>query len=261
MDKRLQKTLIVNKEKIVNSKRKYIYIYTFDNVINEDIHGTITTRINESNCYYIAERKPMEKDIKVVGNYGNGHHAKNVYDPNGIAPTITTGNHGLGQVIMTKEKFEDYNECSINHIKGNIVDTEGVANCLTTNNQFTANGVNIIKVKNATKKGYLEAEKGDGIDCSTRMEKHRGTVQKGICQTLTTQDDVGVCVEDNEHNKIKLRIRKLTPKECMRLMGCKDDSAYEKMKNVAHLTDREIYHIAGDGLIANIPELLIQEIL
>ena len=43
-----------------------------------------------------------------------------------------------------------------------------------------------ILIKNATKKGYLEAEDGDGIDISSRMEHHRGTVQKGKAQTLST---------------------------------------------------------------------------
>ena len=38
-----------------------------------------------------------------VGNYGNGHHAKDVYDPQGVAPTITTGNHNLGQTIIDKK--------------------------------------------------------------------------------------------------------------------------------------------------------------
>lgn len=248
-----------------------MYIDTYNNIANATICGTITTRVSESNNTFIVERKVMageeKNEVKVVGNYGNGHHAKNVYDPSGIAPTITTGNHGLGQVIMTKEKFENYNECSIKHIKGNIVETDGVANCITTNTQFTANGVNVIKVKNATKKGYLEAQVRDGIDCSTRMQHHRGTVQKGISQTLTTQPDIGVVVEDNPkeptdtNQVIKLRIRKLTPKECMRIMGCKTDFEYERMKNVAKLTDNEIYHIAGDGLIPNIPELIVKEML
>ena len=44
----------------------------------------------------------------------------------------------------------------------------------------------MILIKNATSKGYLEAELGDGIDISTRMETHRGTVQKGKSQTITT---------------------------------------------------------------------------
>lgn len=52
-------------------------------------------------------------------------------------------------------------------------------------------------IKNATKQGYLEAESGDGIDISTRMETHRGTVQKGMSQTLTCQggNNVGVVVK------------------------------------------------------------------
>ena len=93
---------------------------------------------------------------KKVGNYGNGHHAKDVYDSDGVSPTITTGNHGLGQTIL---------------------------------------------IKNATKQGYLEAEEGDGVDISTRMEKHRGTVQKGLAQTLTCAGgaNVGVVVKETKN--------------------------------------------------------------
>ena len=56
----------------------------------------------------------------------------------------------------------------------------------------------VIPIKNATKKGYLEAEEGDGIDISGRMQYHRGTVQKGKTQTLTTTGgvDLGVIVYD-----------------------------------------------------------------
>ena len=46
---------------------------------------------------------------------------------------------------------------------------------------------NSIPIKNATEKGYLEASEGDGIDISSRMHHHRGTVQKGKAQTLTTR--------------------------------------------------------------------------
>ena len=51
-----------------------------------------------------------------------------------------------------------------------------------------------LKIKNATKKGYLEATEGDGIDISSRMQWHRGTVQKESSQTLDTQCNVGVVV-------------------------------------------------------------------
>lgn len=64
------------------------------------------------------------------------------------------------------------------------------AGCLSTR-QGSNQGSMIVekpklKIKNATAKGYLEAEDGDGVDISSRMESHRGTVQKDKAQTLTT---------------------------------------------------------------------------
>lgn len=60
---------------------------------------------------------------------------------------------------------------------------------------------NYILIRNKTKQGFLEAEPGDGIDISTRMHHHRGTVQKKICQTLTTMggENVGVVFKDGEN--------------------------------------------------------------
>lgn len=58
-------------------------------------------------------------------------------------------------------------------------------------------------IKNATKKGYLEAFEGDGIDISSRMEYHRGNVQRESIQTLTCQggENIGVVVSDNKKQK------------------------------------------------------------
>ena len=53
-----------------------------------------------------------------------------------------------------------------------------------------------LPIKNATSKGYLEATEGDGIDISSRMEHHRGTVQKHKSQTIITMggENIGVVV-------------------------------------------------------------------
>lgn len=58
-------------------------------------------------------------------------------------------------------------------------------------------------IKNATKQGYLEAEDGDWVDISGRMETHRGTVQKGVAQTINCNggQDGGVVVNEQETNK------------------------------------------------------------
>ena len=68
--------------------------------------------------------------------------------------------------------------------------------CITAKSNTTMNA-SMLLIKNATKKGYLEAHEGDGIDISSRMESHRGTVQKGKSQTLTTMGG-GECRRSNK---------------------------------------------------------------
>jgi DNA (cytosine-5)-methyltransferase 1 len=51
-----------------------------------------------------------------------------------------------------------------------------------------------IKIKNAIKKGYLEATDGDGCYISN-IDRKRGTVQKGKIPTLKTSPDIGVVVK------------------------------------------------------------------
>lgn len=45
--------------------------------------------------------------IIVLGNYGKTHYGtKNIYGIDGIAPTIMTGNHGKGTVIVVRRRYE-----------------------------------------------------------------------------------------------------------------------------------------------------------
>ena len=111
---------------------------------------------------------------------------------------------------------------------------------------------NFIKVKNNTKKGYLEATDGDGVDISSRMEYHRGNVQKDKIQTITTSGGNDRGVIDN------LRIRKLTPKECFRLMGVKDED-YENVEK--NQSDSSLYHLAGDSIVVNVLMAIFKELL
>lgn len=67
--------------------------------------------------------------------------------------------------------------------------------CPTSDTMQGGNRQPFIMVKNATKQGYLEAYEGDGVDISSRMQWHRGTVQKESVQTLDTQCNIGVVVK------------------------------------------------------------------
>ena len=99
-----------------------------------------------------------------------------------------------------------------------------------------------ILVRNATKKGYLEAGEADGLDCDARMRTHRGTVQKGMAQTIKTSADVATAFGG--------RLRRLTPLECMRLMGFSDGDV-DAMRAVG-MSDSAIYHCAGDSIVVDV---------
>lgn len=57
-----------------------------------------------------------------------------------------------------------------------------------------------LPIMEATKRGYAIANAGDGVDISGRMKYHRGTVQKGLCQTIKTSMDIGIVVDENEND-------------------------------------------------------------
>ena len=134
---------------------------------------------------------------------------------------------------------------------------KSIIGTLTTHCGKESNGMKLVSegeyipIKNATKQGYLLAEEGDGLDISGRMKTHRGTVQKETCQTLTTGgDNVGVVVKEEQTLKNELRIRKLTPCECIKLMGF-ERKDYESLVDYG-LSDSAIYHCAGDSIVATV---------
>ena len=135
------------------------------------------------------------------------------------------------------------------------------------------------------KEGYLLAEDGDAVDISGRMEYHRGTVQKGVTQTIKTTPDIGVVVaaalrgrEDGQHLeesnreyanaittvnkdsliKSELRIRKLTSRECLRLMGWKDEQIDKIQESGVSMSQQ--YKQAGNGIVVNVLEAIFKKL-
>ena len=128
----------------------------------------------------------------------------------------------------------------------------GTTNYLSNNLPNNYNLENVLYIKNATKKGYLEATDGDCIDLSQpNSETRRGRVQKEQIQTLTTQNSLGVVNN--------LRIRKLTPKEYWRLMGF-DDEDFDKAKASGN-SNTQLYKQAGNSIVVNILEAILLNLL
>ena len=108
----------------------------------------------------------------------------------------------IDYISATGTKDFSVNNSKINCSIGRPLTTEQSKRAGTTNyicddlpNDFD---LRTIAIKNATAQGYLLAEDGDGINISGRMQKQRGNVQKGLCQTLKTSCDVGV-IDDNKN--------------------------------------------------------------
>jgi DNA (cytosine-5)-methyltransferase 1 len=106
-----------------------------------------------------------------------------------------------------------------------------------------------VAIPEANQKGYAEAHEGDGVYID-RPHQKRGTVQKGMIQTLSTtpHTDVGVVTND-------LHIRKLTPRETWRLMGF-DDSDFDKASAIH--SNSTLYKQAGNSIVVNVLEHILK---
>lgn len=79
-------------------------------------------------------------------------------------------------------------------------------------------------------------------------------------QNRVYDDKVAISVTTafNPYYKDSLRIRKLTPKECFRLMGVKDED-YEKCAK--NQSDSSLYHLAGDSIVINVLMAIFKEMI
>lgn len=101
-----------------------------------------------------------------------------------------------------------------------------------------------LKVKVANKKGYEEATPGDYVNITYPGSKtKRGRVGKGVAHTLTCGDGNAVITEN-------VRIRKLTPRECLRLMGWKDEQIDKIV--AAKISGTQQYRQAGNGIVVQV---------
>ena len=273
-----------------------------------EVANTITARYdagvsNQQSMGTMVIEPKAERIAGIFDKDGTKHQAGAVWDKNHLSPTLDTMQGGWRQPSV---------------VVGN---SEG------------------IPIKNATKKGYINAYDGDGIDLAYPDSKtRRGRVQKGLSQTLDTGDSKGVVIaasrgrntknpsdrtigspteqrleinkqgtsntittvqKDNyvvegidvhpfskkmefrgyrqkeispcllatdykapktilESQTNSLRIRKLTPKECWRLMGFSDDD-FHKAEEVN--SNSQLYKQAGNSIVVDVLEGIFKQLL
>lgn len=118
----------------------------------------------------------------------------------------------------------------------------GICNSITT---VSKDALVMLVVKQAVAKGYTEIVEGGLANLAFASSKTRRgrVVDNGrISPTITCVREVYKV--ENEH-----RIRKLTPKECFRLMGFNDDE-FERAKAVN--SDTQLYKQAGNSIVVDV---------
>lgn len=124
-----------------------------------------------------------------------------------------------------------------------VYGVDGVAATLTT--MQGGNQEPKIQVKSATARGYETATTGDSINLTHPDSKtRRGRVGVGVAQTLDCACNQAVVQE---------RIRKLTPRECLRLQDFPDT-----FKQV--VSNSQQYKQAGNSMSVNILEMIFRQI-
>lgn len=124
-----------------------------------------------------------------------------------------------------------------------------------TNTLTTVQKDNYVVIPQATKKGYIECEIGGVANLSYPNSKtRRGKVQDNgqTCPTITATE-TGICKIESP-----IKIRKLTPKECFRLMGFSDKN-YQAAKD-AGVSNSQLYKQAGNSIVVDVLYYILVEL-
>ena len=172
-----------------------------------------------------------------------------------IAKTITTreGTRGYENFIQEKncsqvgrlvgDKWKNRENIS------RVYDTDSLCPTVTAG----GGGHHEIKiiVPEATKKGYTIAELGDSIDIAyINQNKRRARVDKERGHTITTSPQIGTLTEHG--------VRKLTPRECWRLMGF-TDSDFDKAQEVCRAP--QLYKQARNSIVVQVLEGILKNLI
>ena len=260
------------------------YVQRRNSIINKDIVPSLCARDwKEPKCVLLGEID-NEKYNKML------HSARRVYSGEGVAPTIHTCPGGntepkvaIGAIRGRNSKAVGIEKDSQQYVqqlelggdvanslttvqKDNLVVCEhrydiglrmNKDSCVGTIRTCDAGGKKLVlKIKSNTKKGYEEATEGDSVNFAYwKSNTRRGRVGKEVSQTLTSGENMAVALEVED----KLTARKLTERECLRLMGWKDCQIDKIVE--AKTSKTQMYKQAGNGIVVDVLEAIFKNLL
>lgn len=188
----------------------------------------------------------MEQNkVKVMGKCWESSQNGLVYDPNGLSPTIVCGSHSGVEPKIGVVPLNPYKDGTARTIKAQYHQSS-MANF---KRQDGLGATGVLMIPQATKQGYIEVEQGGVFDAAyPESTTRRGRVQEGgkVTPTICTSNELSLYegVKNGE-----FRIRKLTPRECFRLMGVSEDNI-DKIQ-AAGISNSQQYKMAGNSIVVD----------
>ncbi len=128
-----------------------------------------------------------------------------------------------------------YDKGNKRHQAGSVYHTDGIAATLST-------------MQGGNQEPIIVASRGRGEN----NEQHLESRKDNLTNTITS-------VQKDNYVAEPMRIRKLTPKECWRLMGF-DDEDFEKAK-ASGVSNSQLYKQAGNSIVVNVLEGILRNLL
>ena len=188
----------------------------------------------------------------------SGKSDGDVFGINGISSALTC-KHPF-EIVEVKQIGNLYPEAKFNNTqRGRVYDPEG---CCPTINTMQGGNLEpkILEVVSVHDGNFIGVMEKTNTRCKAvgdlKAGRQRGRVydtEKSMCALTATQYKDPCKILCNH------RIRKLTPKECWRLMGF-DDVDFEKAK-AAGISNTQLYKQAGNSIVVQVLEKLFEKLL
>lgn len=183
-------------------------------------------------------------EIKIIGKMDNTldntfESANRVYDKNGLCPTIPTcGGGGIQPKIIAETKCV-----------GGLSDSKWGDKQYHQQDRVYKGDIALAQPANLSggSYNYIVASRGRGEHNEQRLEPNLS----GCTNALTTVQKDNLVLE-------RYRIRKLTPRECWRLMGF-SDSDFDKASKVCSNT--QLYKQAGNSIVVSVLEAIFRQMI
>lgn len=184
------------------------------------------------------------------GVYINRPHQKRGVVQKGMIQTIKTSGDDIGVVVKDKQNLKEQ-MCEQLISDGKVQENDVIRHSYTKSRMrgemkdIQENNISPTLDTRADCLGVVVQQKARGYNKGGQHE---------LCPPITSNS-----FQENNHLLSGLRIRKLTPLECWRLMGISDEDFYKA--RLSGMSNSQLYKQAGNGIVVNVFEAILRELI